>query len=1502
MNELHDHYMQFSTVDFTLLSSAADRCKSDMHHVIQSCTYEMIKEELDMNKLKLCKMILCYEYQTMHSSQITKKYVQISGNINDLHIPNIKMIFPSNCLRNSLQVSLLCDIIILQIVLYFDNNFSMQYVKNFLYLYETYFVNNDSKNMYMEVLGHLIEIFRLQPSPNPDICDLTPIYLEIMKSWMNTKKDSEWRTFASILPKLVDIFPSEYMVFPLWDYVLCNIDDLKESLTVLSIMADTCLLPSNSMNYIHRDIYCKNTFWLLILKGLRSSLQQYRKQALYVMKKAINSMSENIRSELIKLQYTKEEIIPFICIESDTFLVDNIKEKFYLLYEVLEEKQDHLVMPALTHMTVLVEANKEHKICNCFDIVWLQCIFEKILLHENNRIVKWGISYVCKLDETVFNDQFLKLFISMLNNTFLYECQTDEKYPGIVRELSEFFERAQKSDLLNKFLKRINEIVWGPVAIFYIIYALRIASSKQKQHCTWQTAELDAIKSLVQTNLSMHSYILRTTSQIELLQVIPNYVQQIDDLSLLANVLAAFFFRKSLNRNTVPWNIITAWLSRILSKKNAITFVEDTCMQYLHVEANPEVNLKTFAMLVCLLYDAKFIFSHKECPAAKALNNWLNTLNSITVRPYADIPSSINAVEFISHLIGHAMEKCNDNITKFVSLHIKNTFNFLIKNIRKMSTELTYEDYTRYTVIVSLHIYKASFFMSEKDAHSYVERLQKEGINLVNDLKHNLNMQYLYGLHVLHISQKILGNSWDNYMKDILHTSSMNIQQDTDMRNLRGKIASEYFLLLSKLISQYLVNNVYDSLETLGIPVSTLLSNLQQFLELGLPKNVPEIISILRMINYKFICEENNEYINNRKTFEYIFNLGFTCIMDSKKNNIFWTAMEELVGVIISNKFLRLPNAVEFVKGYIVKLLNEGENTPRFKRIILSEMQDLKVENMMKLEALLVNCLLHGSVYRRDKKIETNAHLFIIKHLSHYYPEHIFTIDNNNDIAIRAEAVILLHKIISHPEIKYVETFTRIVINALEQNKNRRYFKDSILHKLKHRLMQILLILEPILTAELTFLVYKKLCDFIYTESNQSSVKLMQEWLMIRILVKNNDLHKELWSLFEKSIESRPRCTISMASIVYHVSKLLSNDNQKIFIETALPYIVQCCLGQQFNARIYNQFVLTRLCELMKATYGDDSISAYKGIYQAAAIATLQQENSIKNSGRMQDDFYFSHFHPINDYSLQAIYYEFPRLTNVSCDEWISPDVFKDLMFKQRDRHPLQLYNTDSLLSKTKFSIYLTKSVTGDARGESCESNVEICLEGLYDIQKKIDPSKPPDLNDDVFGMMKEFIYTQNIQLQEGLIVVASFVDRPPNLGGIARTCEIFGVKALVVANVDCVKDKEFQSLSVSADKWLNMIQVKPHELQKFLLNKKNAGWSLIGAEQTTNSVNLMTTHFQKKTVLILGNEKDGIPANFIPLFDKCVEIPQVGVTRSLNVHVTAAICIWQYASQHILK
>lgn len=111
---------------------------------------------------------------------------------------------------------------------------------------------------------------------------------------------------------------------------------------------------------------------------------------------------------------------------------------------------------------------------------------------------------------------------------------------------------------------------------------------------------------------------------------------------------------------------------------------------------------------------------------------------------------------------------------------------------------------------------------------------------------------------------------------------------------------------------------------------------------------------------------------------------------------------------------------------------------------------------------------------------------------------------------------------------------------------------------------------------------------------------------------------------------------------------------------------------------------------------------------------------------------------------------------------------------------------------------------------ESLANYIETYSEGLRNIQKKIDPSKSKTpLYRDVFETMIDSKYQQDSQLEEeGLVVVASFVSRPSNLGGIARTCEIFGVKTLVIANASHIKDKEFQSLSVSAERWINMLQV----------------------------------------------------------------------------------------------
>ena len=93
----------------------------------------------------------------------------------------------------------------------------------------------------------------------------------------------------------------------------------------------------------------------------------------------------------------------------------------------------------------------------------------------------------------------------------------------------------------------------------------------------------------------------------------------------------------------------------------------------------------------------------------------------------------------------------------------------------------------------------------------------------------------------------------------------------------------------------------------------------------------------------------------------------------------------------------------------------------------------------------------------------------------------------------------------------------------------------------------------------------------------------------------------------------------------------------------------------------------------------------------------------------------------------------------------------------------------------------------------------------------------------------------------------------------------------------------------------------------------KDKGYHIVGLEQTSSSESLLEYQFPPAatflpdgidnkniggTVLLLGKEKEGIPIEYLQMVDQCIEIPQYGIIRSLNVHVSGAIAIWEYTKQ----
>ena len=145
------------------------------------------------------------------------------------------------------------------------------------------------------------------------------------------------------------------------------------------------------------------------------------------------------------------------------------------------------------------------------------------------------------------------------------------------------------------------------------------------------------------------------------------------------------------------------------------------------------------------------------------------------------------------------------------------------------------------------------------------------------------------------------------------------------------------------------------------------------------------------------------------------------------------------------------------------------------------------------------------------------------------------------------------------------------------------------------------------------------------------------------------------------------------------------------------------------------------------------------------------------------------------------------------------------------------------------------------------------------------------------------------------LIVIASLVEKTPNLAGLCRTSEVLGASLLIVPNREIINTVEFKNMTATAHRWLEMQVVPPANLLSYIQALKEDDYNIVAVEQTATSVPLDEMPFPERCALLLGAEKTGIPFNLLSSADSAVEIPQEGVVRSLNVHVAGAACIWQY-------
>ncbi|KAK2896992.1 hypothetical protein Q8A67_011480 [Cirrhinus molitorella] len=545
---------------------------------------------------------------------------------------------------------------------------------------------------------------------------------------------------------------------------------------------------------------------------------------------------------------------------------------------------------------------------------------------------------------------------------------------------------------------------------------------------------------------------------------------------------------------------------------------------------------------------------------------------------------------------------------------------------------------------------------------------------------------------------------------------------------------------------------------------------------------------------------------------------------------------------------------------------------------------------------ILAEACVYGPVFRRDQRLVQEVQSYVDQLGDSCAANTAVSSDNRDDQFPRVCVLAFLWRLNPSNQLHQrlmEELVQRLLTKDAEISKSKvRYYSNSIQHRVKNRVWQTLLLLLHKLRPEfVSECVLSSVCEAGFC-SNQASVKYLIEWTLILVLHQNPSHIQSLWNCFSLDHEKTKTSVCTFLSVLVHLNVLLPKlQDKEVQWRRAVEVSLQWCFSHNFSIRLYALLALKRVWELEDVrVQAGENMGGLTTVVQAClqqAEAMQNTGNAMKNWSRIQDHFFFSAFQPIRDYSVETIFEIFPRFSELAEDEWLPLWKFESFVdFPMSAALPLKNPVTDLREFHPGDWIQQDK---GDLEQE----------ERWAEVQKKITPWKQ-SVQEQEPELMAQQRAARLGKLTSSLLVVASLIDKPTNLGGLCRTCEIFGAKALVLDSLRHINDKQFQALSVSSELWLPMLEVKPAELSDFLQLKKREGYWVIGVEQTSNSQSLQDYMFPERSLLLLGNEREGIPANLLQLVDVCVEIPQHGVTRSLNVHVSAALLVWEYTRQHL--
>ncbi|KAF2070000.1 hypothetical protein CYY_008683 [Polysphondylium violaceum] len=1245
----------------------------------------------------------------------------------------------------------------------------------------------------------------------------------------------------------------------LWRAITTNSKDIYEKLKLAFFFHgcyfDCIVKYFKKKEPIPFNLLAQPQYWEILYQSLIDKDSLPRKQGIHLLKNTI-SLAQPIWKQFLPQNWSTKQW-----------------NLFYSLYESFDETKSHLFIPVWVQMNNLLNDSQDSftNLSNPKSIYfWIGILFLRGFNHVNINIRKRVIADCLSSDfisNNLISIPFDKFSSQIINSFDSLEISTiyENENKLLLKFLSNIFKNNSNIEYLEILIQYLATNVGETKTIVIFLNCLKPILFGYKI----TTSILESCRNLLNTHPIAMAPINVVLSESVLDFLLAFEMDQSLNISFI--LLSKIF--SSLSKYLVQQkkNLIQEWLP----KSNWI--INQVVSDFNQLVIGQEENYETLELSIHSVIRALGLCENdqvlgfcknqiKNCNNEKVytlsvqiifqeFNNQIELLDQIY--------NEIYNYQFIINSIKNYINNQEENFDQ-----ILNQFKF-IESISKLSTFSKIQDLQFIQYIENLILNNQSFDLKKLSIILLVYHLNNnikfDNDNQILESLLKLEPKYKFDSTISFILPKFIQFKW---------LSISNLLQ----RQEKEKIETENL----KIIFKECINNLDNATGFVLVPIFECLK----------------------------ICIDNNVMEDMENMFKQIY-LSYS---DSSRKPISLT--KSFINLLFHPTLFKTTESIPLVKEYLEKTLNDWGESVRISCGLLGHCCAIWASNPECLDEFINEII--------DLCLLTSEDRLVIEDEE----DQNHTLFNNHGYIIRW--------FVSQLEGEKTKSFVeKLMIELLELNfkpefSKREYSQQSKTNKMKCKLWRTLCSLTHIIDLNQGSMeFYSKVNNTMWKTlelKNHGNVRYLIQLFIINILIKASQSQidnngKELIDRIENAINSDYQMSasliiISSSYLYYLLNKQFSNQSLILnLFKMIIPWTTDFHHAVRTTAQLAIYSILSKKYEILKEFNDNDML---KSMYHYLDTHKIQKRLREKQTLFIQNDdplfktlaenILTSNTNTIQDENEEEE--NNGPVGNNNDDD----DDFGQLSVNQDESIiPMSLLDISKRLIKD-FQVSFQNNIINHETKNPPNTIAEKVLiqenntdddSDILDFQKRITPwqwvqklEEHHQINNNNSNNNNN---NKNNSKRQSMIIVGTFIENTPNLAGLIRTCEIFNVEQVAIPNIKLLNDPQFQRVSVSAEKWVPTIEVTKPNLISYLTLKKKEGYSILGVEQTSQSKNLSTFEFPKKCVLLLGQEQNGIPAEYLNIVDYCIEIPQLGQIRSLNVHVSASIMIWEYTQQQIL-